>query len=338
MSQGDDIATGRPRRVTAQMVADAAGVSRSAVSRAFTPGAYLDDGKRRRIRDVAARIGYQPNALAAGLKGGRSHLVAIFVGDMRSPQDTEFVSLLVRELNDRGKWPILIDGGGDRALEAFDDVMRYPLDALIVRGGSMPAAIAAQSAKFGVPVISSGRVMDGPGIDSVCCRNGDGARTGADVLIARGRRRFGFLNGPADYSSSQERRAGLLSALDAGGLPLVAERACDFTVDGGHAAALDLLGRGDRIDALVCANDASAIGALAAAADLGIDVPGALSIVGFDDIGMAGWRMFNLSTVRNPNVASVAEILRLLERRLEDPARPAETICIAPQFVPRGTH
>ncbi|MEO1398208.1 MAG: LacI family DNA-binding transcriptional regulator, partial [Pseudomonadota bacterium] len=81
------------------MVADRAGVSRSAVSRAFTTGAYVDAEKRKRILKVAEEIGYQPNALAAGLQGGRSHLVAIFAGDMRSPQDSAFVRDLVAGLN-----------------------------------------------------------------------------------------------------------------------------------------------------------------------------------------------------------------------------------------------
>ena len=105
----------RPRRVTAQAVADAAGVSRSAVSRAFTPGAYLDSEKRIKIMHMADRMGYQPNALAAGLKGGRSHLVAVFVGNKRSTYDSEFVNRLVGQLNALNKWPILIDGSGEGA-------------------------------------------------------------------------------------------------------------------------------------------------------------------------------------------------------------------------------
>lgn len=327
----------RPRRVTAQAVADAAGVSRSSVSRAFTPGAYLDANKRKKIHEVATRMGYQPNALAAGLKGGRSHLVAVFVGNMRNTYDSEFVNRLVGELNALNKWPVLIDGGDARAEAAIDQVLRYPLDALILRGGSMPGELVAQCSKFGVPMISSGRIVHAPGVDNVCCKNAEGTRIAAQILVERGRRKIGYIAGASCFASSAERRSGLIIALERASLPLIAEEAGEFTVEAGYRAAMRML-KEHCLDALVCANDASAIGALTAARELGVDVPGSLSIVGFDDIEMAGWPMFNLSTVNNPINKSVEHVIRLLERRLADPASQSETLLIDPYFVPRGTH
>lgn len=337
MSDDPKPPTKRTRRVTAQAVADVVGVSRSAVSRAFIPGAYVDAEKRKKIRKVAAEIGYQPNALAAGLKDGISHLVAIFVGDMRSPYDAAFVRRLVGELNNLNKWPILIDGGGDRTGTATEDVLRYPLDAMIVRGGSMPAELVAQCTKLGVPMISSGRPVDGAGVDNVCCRNADGTYEATRILLAKGRRRFGFVGGPDDFFSAGERRQGVLRALEGAGLTLVAEASGDFTVEGGHAAVDSAFLKQD-LDALICANDAMAIGALSAARELGVDVPADLSIVGFDDIELTKWPMFNLSTVRNPLDASVTEIIGLLERRLRDPNKESETVFVDPKFIPRGTH
>lgn len=327
----------RPRRVTAQTVAEAAGVSRSSVSRAFTPGAYLDADKRKKIHAVAAKMGYQPNALAAGLKGGRSHLVAVFVGNMRSAYDTEFVMALVGELNGLNKWPILIDGGDQSAEKAIQQVLRYPLDALILRGGSMQAEVVAQCSKIGVPMISSGRVVQAAGVDNVCCKNKEGTRLATRVLVEKGRRRFGYIAGPSAYSSSGGRRGGVIDVLDTAGLTLIAEKTGDFTVEAGYRAAMEML-RDNDLDALICANDASAIGALTAARELGIDVPGALSVVGFDDIDMARWPTFDLSTVRNPIDEAVTHVIQLLEQRLKSPRKNSETILIDPHFVPRGTH
>ena len=328
----------RPRRVTAQTVAEQAGVSRSAVSRAFTKGAYLDAEKRHRILSVAAEIGYQPNALAAGLKGGNSHLVAIFAGDLRNPYDTAFVSQLVGSLNAIQKWPLLIDGNGTRAAQALEEVLRYPLDALILRGGSLSGEIVEQCARYGIPMISSGRPLSAPGVDTVCCRNDQGARMGAELLISGGRRRIGFLGGPPELYSSCERRAGVMAALEAAGLRPVAEAVGDYTVDGGHAAARALLQGAGEIDALICGNDAMAIGALSAAREIGRAVPGDLAVIGFDDIDMARWTCFDLTTVRNPIDAAVREILRLLEARLGDPGKADETVFVDPVVKPRGTH
>lgn len=325
------------RRVTAKMVADAAGVSRSAVSRAFTEGAYLDAEKRRKIHEIASQLGYQPNALAAGLQGGRSHLVAIFVGNMRSPYDTEFVSRLVGRLNGLQKWPILIDGGGEQAETAIEKVMSYPLDALILRGGGMAEHIVARCAQIGIPMISSGRLVEAPGVDNVCCRNADGTYAAVRFLLERGRRKFGFLAGPTGFHSSSGRREGVLRALRDAGVTLQVETAGDFTVEGGHATARSLLEQ-HQLDTLICANDAMAIGSLWAARDLGIAVPEDLSVIGFDDIAMARWPGVNLTTIHNPIGASIDAILDLLDHRLTNPTSPARTVWIDPYLVPRETH
>lgn len=100
------------RRVTAADVAKLAGVSRSAVSRAFTEGAYLAPDKRQLIQKAAQELGYRPNALAAGLQGRRSNLVAIFVGEMANEYDKEVLAKLIAGLNSAGKWPIVIGGSG----------------------------------------------------------------------------------------------------------------------------------------------------------------------------------------------------------------------------------
>lgn len=327
-----DPGVARPRRVTAADVADLAGVSRSAVSRAFTDGAYLDAEKRRKIREVAAQLGYQPNALAAGLQGGRSNLVAIFAGNTRNVYDTDFVSHLVSVLNGLNKWPILIDGES-----ADEDVLRYPLDALILRGGSMSAEMVESCAKIGIPMISSGRPFVASGVDNVCCRHEDGMRMATKMLIAKGRKRFGYIGGPVNFYSSLGRRFGVVQTLEEAGLSIVSERVGNFTAEAGHQMAREMLGK-HPIDALICANDATAIGALTAARELGTEVPEALSVVGFDDISMAKWPIFDLTTVRNPIDAAVAGIIDLLERRLEDPYKASETILVAPTLIERGTH
>lgn len=337
MGKDLDTAT-RLRRVTAQMVADLAGVSRSAVSRAFTDGGYVDAEKRRRIYAVAAEVGYQPNALAAGLQGGRSHLVAVVAGDMRNTHDSEFVMHLCDALNRQGLWPLLITSAQTGTGIAVEDALRYPLDALVVRGGSMSAALVNRCGKLGIPMICYGRTLDHAEADAVCCRNADGMRMAVALLLGKGRRRFAFIAGPPGFHSSDERRKGLLAALDQAGLPLAQECPGDFTVEGGYTAARQILNADPQIDAILCANDASAIGALGAARALGKDIPHALSITGFDDTAMAGWPMFDLTTVRNPVGPTVDAIVALIDKRLEAPGRPNETVHIAPELALRGTH
>ena len=123
-------------------------------------------------------------------------------------------------------------------------------------------------------------------------------------------------------SSEVERSAGFVAAMAARGLePAVHERS-DFSFEGGYKAGLEILQNPYRPDAMFCGNDAMALGLMNAAREtLGLRVPEDVAIIGFDDIAMAKWPCFRLSTVRNPVDATVDEILSLLESRFADPAR-----------------
>lgn len=327
----------RPRRVTAADVAKVAGVSRSAVSRAFTQGAYIDAEKRALILKAADDLGYQPNALAAGLKGGPSNLVAIFLGDMPNAYDKDVATRLALGLNAAGKWPIMVGGSDDVARHAIENVLRYPLDAMILRSGSLAEDIARSCTKLGVPLISSGRIIDLPGIDSICVRNTDGMRTVTELLLAGGRQRFGFIAGPAEFWSSAQRRAGVIAALDGAGLTLLAEEAGDFSVPGGYEAARRLLERGP-FDALVCANDAMAIGAMSYLREIGVSIPDDVAVTGFDNIDMAAWPIYQLTTIHNPIDEMVDSVTGILDRRARDPGKPDETIWLDAALVKRSSH
>lgn len=328
----------RPRRVTAQMVADLAGVSRSAVSRAFTEGGYVEAEKRSRIYAVASEVGYQPNALAAGLQGGRSHLVAVVAGDIRNSHDGEFVVRLCDALNRQGLWPLLIIGGQTQDGITVEDALRFPLDAIIVRGGSMSDSLVQRCGKLGIPMICYGRTLENAEADAVCCQNARGMEMVVAALLAKGRKRYGFIAGPESFHSSDERRKGLLSALARAGLTLEAEAPGGFTVDGGYAAAKQLLENSEEIDAVVCANDASALGALGLLRALGKKVPEDISLTGFDDMEMAGWPMFSLTTVHNPIGPTVDAIVTLMQKRFDAANKANETIHIVPKLQLRDTH
>ena len=324
------------RRITAADVAMRAGVSRSAVSRAFTEGAYIDADKRALVLQAAADLGYRPNALGAGLQGARSNLVAIFVGEIANDYDNEVTAALVRGLNGIGKWPIVISGSGQAAREAVNKVLSYPLEAMILRAGSLDADIVNSCGKLNIPVISSGRILALAGVDTVYCRNAEAMQHATQFLIDRGRRRFGFIGGPETYAASAARRLGVTQGLAGAGLNLQAEAAGDYTVQGGYEATkrLAIL----TLDALICANDAMAIGALSALQEQGRLVPRDVSVIGFDDSAMAAWPAFALTTLRYPVAELVTAVLDLLQRRSANPQKPDEVIFLEAKLVLRSSH
>ena len=328
----------RPRRVNASDVAKVAGVSRSAVSRAFDPSAYLDPQKRELILQTAMQLGYRPNALAASLQGTRTNLVGVIIGDMGNQYDAEFAAHLLSRLNASNKWPLVVGGSQPVTEEAILSILRYPLDALIVRGGSLEPRLFDDCAKLNIPLIFSGRIVDASLADCVCCRNARGMAEAVHLLLRTGRKGFAYIGGPETWSSERERLAGVTGALAQNGVTLLGQHQADYTFEGGAAAAALLLDD-ERIDALVCANDAMALGALSYVRNqTGRRVPGDLAIVGFDDVSMASWPDFDLTTVRNPLGAMIDEVVRLLEARLADPFKPTETVMLDPILKERGTH
>ena len=328
------------RRVTAEEVARAAGVSRSAVSRTYTEGAYVSLEKKRRIHEAAELLCYRPNALAAGLNLNRSNLVAIVTGDLKNHYDNEFLGSLVSQLNAIGKLPIAIGGTTDNVGDSeILEVLDYPLDALIIRAGSVKVETVEKCLKLQVPVLLSGRTLHVGNVDSVCCDNEAGVELAVKAFAKSGRRRIGYLGGCPELSSESERHAGFLASMRARGLRPATTARSDYSFEGGYRQGLEILNGRDRPDAILCGNDAMALGVLNAAREsLGIKVPEELAIIGFDDIEMAGWPCFNLTTIRNSVEKTVGEIMSLLADRFADPARRGRSIRIPPAFVARSTH
>lgn len=325
-------------RVTSMDVAAAARVSRSAVSRAFTPGASLAAEKRAHILAVAERLGYRPNLMARGLSGSRTGLVAVVVGAVSSPYEAWFLDALAREIRARELWPLLVQVAPGQEVEpALEHALAYQVDGAVIAAGSVSRKLAERCLAKGAPIVVVGRVLEGGGADAVCCDNRAGMALLVARLLAAGRRRIAWIGGTADTFSNTERHRGLLAELAARGLAPVAERRGDYSVDSGLAQALALLTAPEPPDALLCGNDAMALGALAAARRLGIAVPGALAVAGFDDIPAAAWEPFNLTTVANPVAETVREALRLLCLRIEGEDSPAQVVRLQPELRLRQT-
>jgi DNA-binding LacI/PurR family transcriptional regulator len=327
------------RRVTAQEVAQLAGVSQSAVSRCFTDGASVSPQMRERVLAAAERLSYRPNAIARSLTTARTDLVGVIMGDLDGPFQPYLFEHLTRGLATLGKQPLLIrgdpaDGLGGAAMAALD----YQVDAAVVTAGSVSPDTIRAVQELGVPLLLYGRAVEEDGVDSICCDNPLGARLVADALVRAGHRRIAYLGGRPTAFSERERGAAFRARLAEHGLEPVALGLGDYTYDSGYRAALRLLSADPRPDALFCGNDAMAFGALdAARTALKLRVPEDVSIIGFDDVPMAAWPSFDLATVRNPVEAIVTKLLGLLERRLANPEAPPEVHRAAPALVKRGS-
>jgi DNA-binding LacI/PurR family transcriptional regulator len=330
------------RFVSAQQVAKKAGVSRSAVSRAFTPGASIAPETREKVMRAALELGYHVNDLARGLLANRSRLVGLVVTKPEVGFRAHLVSALTRALVLRGSVPLVINTGSmEQELHAAQAALfGYRAEATIILSGSPPASFVDLARRNGQPLIMIGRAETD--CDHVRIDNSGAARMAARILVERGHRHLA-LAGVADATPSlAEREDAFTREARARGMTVTAGHGRDATYAGGQAAA-DALFAGDgsrreRPDAVFCVNDLMAIGLIdRARGHFGLRIPQDVAVIGFDDIPEAAWDAYRLTTFRQDPEKMAEAAVAHLERRLADPDAPPELLRLEAAFVERGT-
>jgi DNA-binding LacI/PurR family transcriptional regulator len=184
------------------------------------------------------------------------------------------------------------------------------------------------------------RTVDGIEADRCVAGNRVGAAAVAELLAHLGHRRVAAILGPESTSTGQERADGFRDALAHRGIDLPPARMVHgpFDPDTGRRGLIRLISTEAPPTAVFCGNDVIALGALNAAASLGIDIPERLTIVGFDDIPMAAWEVFDLTTVRVDLPEMARSVAALLVERLATPDAPARSVVLEPRLIMRGTH
>lgn len=296
-SEGQAAARARSGKVTAQDVAERAGVSRSAVSRTFTPGAYVSAKVRARVRKAAEELGYLPNVLARSLIAGNSGLVALITGPIASPQEPILIEAVTRKLAEQGKRALLVplptSGVAD---ESLLQALSYQVEAAIVFAGTVGTAAVEHCVTIGTRLTLFGRIVEAPGVNCVIYDNAAAADAAARLLMRGGHRRVAYIGTRHRAFSDLERHRAVAAVLAEHGLAFHAEGEGDYGHDSGYQAALAMLSAVDPPDAIYCSNDGMALGALDAARALGVKVPEDLAVVGMDDTPMAAWPAYRLTT------------------------------------------
>lgn len=323
--------------VTLKDVAERAGVSRAAVSRCFTEGASVSARMRARVEAAAAALGYSPNVLARSLTTRRTQMIGLVSNNFHNPAFLEIFDLFTRGLQDRGLRPLLVNLTDEvDAARSVQLLRAYSVDGVVLASSELPPGFAEGFAAAGLPVVHAfGHAGDKAHVSMVGIDNVLAGRMAAETLIARGYRRIGFMGGPKDASTTQDRLAGFLAATD-GRADVTSSFAGAYSFAAGRAEMARLL-LGDRAEGYFCGDDVLSIGALSAAADAGLRVPDDLGLIGLNDMEMAGWANINLTTIHQPFAAIVAGSIDLMVERLANPDQPARMILHPCRIVERGT-
>jgi LacI family transcriptional regulator len=308
-------------KTTSHDIAREAGVSQSTVSRTLRRDPRVAPDTAERVLEVAKRLGYAPDASARSLVTRRTRTVAVVVADITNPFYPQLVEALHEQLGRAGYRMILFNERTDVRVESGLEVFvnGSGADGAVFLSVTIGPEVAELLTSARIPCVLLNRDATGAAVDRVMADHRGGAAAVANHLLALGHRRIALIAGPANTSTSRDREAGFAAALERGGVPLdpALRRAGEFTHQSGFQWCSDLLEAPDPPTAVFCANDVVAFGALDAARRLRLDVPGFVSIAGFDDIPMASWDAFGLTTVRQPLVEMARDAAALLVRRIE---------------------
>ncbi len=291
--------------VSIDEVARAAGVSTATVSRALSGRGQVSAGTRSRVLDTAAALGYVVSAPASSLASGRARNIGVLLPVVDRWYFSTVLAGIASGLQSAGydiTLYALTEDPAERAVVFETFLRRRRVDGVIAIAMSLDTAEADRLATLGMPVVALGaehRRLPSLAVDDIAV-----ARLATAHLTDLGHRELAHIGILHDVDDGTERehipslrRRGFEQALDAAGIPRTAARhaAADFTIEGGHAAAMRLLTGDAPPTAIFAASDEMAFGALIAARDLGLSVPGDLSIVGVDGHELSGF--FGLTTV-----------------------------------------
>ena len=330
------------RKVTAQDVADYVGLSRSAVSRAFTDGGSIQPDKRARILAAAKELGYQPNFFARTLSTPavrkRSHLVAILISDFSNPYQSYLFEELSTVLQQNGKQPMLLSVKQEEDLDtAIMRLSGYQVDGVIAVVGSLPAESFGQCLKLALPLVTLGR-SDARGlIPSVQTDNLLAGELAARHLLSQGLTRLGFVAGRADGQASEERWQGFCKTVQAQGLATPQRlEAGRYGYQAGFALATREMAQLQQLEGMFCASDTLAMGLIDCCRETnGPAIPQQLKVVGCDDIPPAAWQGYQLTTVAQPVTAMAERVFQLLQQAWDGEQAVAAISSLQPQLMRR---
>jgi len=211
------------------------------------------------------------------------------------------------------------------AKKTLEQVWQYQVDG-VISAANLSSEQVAFFEELGIPLVFYNRYFQDTPVSAICCNHEEGERVLVNKLYAAGHRNFGVVSGPSDSAVSHHRTQGTLTRLKQLRVKNIHLAEGDFSYDSGRDAFHHFAeAQGNKIDAIVCANDMMAIGCMdAAKIDYGLKVPQQLSVVGFDGTSPGAWLNYRLTTINQPIEIMVEAVTNMLMERIDNPELPPE--------------
>ena len=319
------------KRPTQADVAQLAGVSRATVSYVLNDQTDqrvpISAETRQRVLDAIAELGYEPDARAQSLRSGNTRTIGVTLPIYENPFFWQILSGISNEAQAAGYNLLLSQTAmtAEQERNGLKELAQRRVDGIILLIGFkvLPAPILKQLRRSTRPVVEITSTTSE--FDYVLQGYADGTRALLAHLFELGHRRIGFVYGVAEATQGHDRLLTYHQVLEDAGLPSLVQE-CGPSLEDGYQAAYHVLSRPDRPTALLVINDLQGMAVMRAAADLGLHVPGDVSVAAFDDIPFASYTVPRLTTVAGQPEQNGRDAVRLLLKRLDEPDRPREVI------------
>ena len=332
-------------KATSVDVARLAGVSQSAVSRAFsrTPTqSSVSSETKKRILKAANELGYRPNAIARSLITQRSNIVALLFSYLDNPFYALALEKLCMELQKEGFHALvfMMPSTDEGVEETVAQLLDYQVDGVITASVELSSTLVEICANRDIPVVMFNRFQDHDGTASVTTDNVTGGRMAARHLLETGHQKIGLISGWQRSSTSRDRSFGFEAELRDNNHVVFAHEVGHFDLERTKTATRKMFAgpKDTHPDAVFVANDYMAIEVMSLLRnELGLRIPEDLSVIGFDDIPLAAMPEFLLTTMQQPLNTMVANSVRLINNLMGGNSNEAENIALVPKLVKRNT-
>ncbi|MGP9679926.1 LacI family DNA-binding transcriptional regulator [Halomonas sp. AOP27-A1-41] len=304
----------KKRPVTSQQVAALAGVSQSAVSRCFSTDASIAPKTREKVLAAAKQLGYRPNHIARSLITRSSRTIAVVMSQLDNPFYAQMLNCTAHQLQQYGYHLLLfMSSDEEQSASIMANILQSQADGILMLAARLSSSFAQECIERGIPVTLINRTVAFEGVSQVASDNYRGGYWVGELLVKRGYERIAFIAGLPESSTSSQRRQGFLAALADHGSHCWAEAQGDYQFATAQAATRTMFANAPYPDAIFAANDHMAVAVIdTLRAELGLRVPEDVGVVGFDNMPIASWPSYQLTTVEQPLEEMVIEAIRLL--------------------------
>ena len=327
-------------KVTSLQVAKAAGVSQSAVSRVFTPGASASSKTIEKVRRAANELGYRPNVLARSLMTGKSRIIGLVVAYLNNQFYPDVMEKLSKGLELEGYHVLvlMVEQTANNIDGVLEKILDYQVDGIVLASVAMSSELALRCRAEGVPVVLFNRTQDNAMLSSVTSDNVAGGRKAAEHLIQQGYQRIGYISGWSGASTQRDREAGFCEGLAAADRTLFAREDGNFHFEQAKVAARQMFSVDERPDAVFVCNDHMAFAVMDVLRDeLDLRIPEDVAVVGYDDVPAAAWGSYKLTSVRQPANRMVEQTITTLLSQIENNDVPPRRLALDGPLVVRSS-